>query len=86
MTEGTHHAISRYKDLGELQYLLLTACPPDKRGKASVPVLAQHLGVSHQYVYRWIEEDRVPADFVRPLVEMSNGRVTYEQFHAYAFR
>lgn len=76
---------SRYKDLGPLQELLLNACPPDERGKRSIPVLARALKVSHQYIYRWIEDGVVPPKFVSRIVALSNGRVTLEQFHPYLF-
>lgn len=77
--------ISRYKQLGSLQDLLLKACPPDKRGKKSIPAVAKSLGVSHQYVYRWIEEKSIPPKFVKTLVENSNEAVTIEDFHQFVF-
>lgn len=77
--------ISRYKDLGKLQDLLLLACPAGENGKRSIPVLAKHLGVSNQYVYRWIEDGVVPPKFVRKLVDMSDGRVGLESFHPFVF-
>lgn len=76
---------SRYKDLGPLQDLLLRACPPDDKGKRSLPVLARALGVSHQYVYRWVKEAKVPQKFLGKIVALSNGRVTLGQFHPYLF-
>lgn len=78
--------IGRYKELGPLHDLLLEACPPDAKGTRSIVVLAKLLGVTPQYIYVWIERNHVPAKFVRPLVEMSRGRVRLEQFHEYAFR
>jgi hypothetical protein len=77
--------ISRYKQLGGLQDLLLKACPPDARGKKSIPAVAKSLEVSHQYVYRWIEDESIPPKFVKQLVEKSNGAVTIEDFHKYVF-
>lgn len=79
------HAFSRHKDLGKLQALLLTACPPDASGKSSIPVLAKHLGVSNQYLYKWIDTGRVPPNFVTPLVTLGEGRVSLEDFHPYVF-
>jgi len=76
---------SRYKDLGPLQDLLLMACPAGPAGKKSIPVLAQHLATSHQYVYRWIDEKRVPPKFVAKLVRLSGGTVALEDFHPYVF-
>ncbi len=78
--------VRRRKELGSLQDLLLEACPPDRHGKSSVPVLARALGISHQYVYRWIETNRVPPGFVQPMVDASKGRVSIEDFHAYVFK
>lgn len=77
--------ISRYKQLGTLQDLLLEACPPNDKGKRSIPVLAKHLGVSNQYVYRWIEDKSVPPKFVRKLVDMADGRVGLDDFHPFVF-
>ncbi|MCQ4311713.1 helix-turn-helix domain-containing protein [Pseudomonas stutzeri] len=77
--------MSRYKNLGELQDLLLRACPPDSTGKRSIPVLAKHLGVSNQYVYRWIEEKSVPPKYVTKLVEISDEQVSFSDFHKFVF-
>lgn len=77
--------ISRYKQLGELQDLLLRACPVNDKGKRSIPVLAKHLGVSTQYVYRWIDDKSIPPKFVRRLVDMGDGKVTLDDFHKFVF-
>lgn len=76
---------SRYKDLGPLQDLLLKACPPGPGGNKSIPVLSRHLATSHQYVYRWIDENRVPPKFVVKLVKLSGGQVSLADFHPYVF-
>lgn len=76
---------SRYKNLGPLHDLLLLACPLDARGKRSIPALAKAIGVSHQYIYRWIKDEDVPSKFVGRIITLSNGRVTLEQFHPYVF-
>lgn len=64
----------------ELHALLLKACPPGEDGKKGSirSTLAPALGVVFQYVYRWIEENRLPAKFVKPIVKLSEGRVTKE--------
>lgn len=73
--------LSFYKDLGPLHKLLLAICPPDpETGKQSIPVLAGVLGVTHQYVYKWIENNRVPVKHVKKLVELSNGAKTLNDF------
>ncbi len=79
------HDFSRHKDLGALQTLLLTACPADEAGKSSIPALAKRLGVSNQYLYKWIDTNRVPPSFVTRLVELGEGRVSFEDFHPYVF-
>lgn len=77
--------ISRYKDLGPLQTLLIEACPADERNKRSIPVLAKQLGLSPAYVYRWIEDEVVPQKFVGKIVSLGNGRVRLEDFHPFLF-
>jgi len=77
--------ISRYKDLGPLHDLLLSACPPGENGTRSIVVLAGYIQVSHQYVYRWIKDNRVPARFVRRLVELSGGKLELADFNKYVF-
>lgn len=63
-----------------LHKLLHEACPTGSDGEASIrATLAPALGVSYQYVYRWIEANRIPAKFVKQLVEVANGRVTQDQ-------
>lgn len=72
-------------DLGPLHQILLKACPPTKTGAAGSiqSTLAPALEVTHQYIYRWIEEGRVPAKFVKKIVEASNDRVTVEELVPY---
>jgi hypothetical protein len=63
-----------------LHALLHKACPLGAEGDGSIrATLAPALGVSYQYVYRWIEGNRLPAKFVKPLLEISKGRVTQEE-------
>lgn len=84
-TEYPERDFSRHKNLGELHTLLLTACPADETGRVSIPVLAKNLGVSNQYLYKWINDKKVPPGYVRQLVELSEGRLDYEAFHPYVF-
>lgn len=66
-------------DLGPLHTLLLKACPRKGSAPGSIPAtLAPALGVSYQYVYRWVSDNRVPAKFVKKIVEVSEGRVSIE--------
>lgn len=83
--------IRRYKNLGTLQTLLLKACPPDEKGKKSIPGLAKALKISHQYVYRWIDQGSVPPKYVRAIVDLvddkapEEDKVALEDFHQYVF-
>ena len=76
---------SRYKELGELHDLLLKACPANEKGVRSIPVLAKALEISHQYVYRWIEEKKIPPKFVKKIVELPAQTVTREDFLPFLF-
>lgn len=63
-----------------LHALLVKACPPADKGPGSIrKTLAPALGVSHQYIYRWIERGKIPPKFVTPLVQAAGGRVTQEE-------
>ena len=59
---------SRYKNLGPLHDLLLEVCPGPKK---SIVVLAEHLGITHQYVYRWIEKGRMPPSYAKKCSDIS---------------
>lgn len=67
-------------NLGELHQILLTACPPNINGSRSIRgSLAPALKVSHQYIYRWISDGRVPAKYVKKIVDVADGRVTVDE-------
>lgn len=70
---------SKYSDLGPLHDLLLRACPADRRGRRSIMILADKLGVSYQNVYKWIESGRIPPKRVMDIVTVSKGSVTREE-------
>lgn len=61
----------RYKELGPLHDLLLEGC-----GQRSIPNLANALGISHQYIYRWIATERVPPNMLDALVDISGGKLS----------
>lgn len=64
----------------ELHALLVKACPPDKEGPGSIKTtLAPALGISFQYIYRWIDADKLPPKFVKPLLKAAAGRVTQDE-------
>ena len=67
-------------DLGELHKILLRACPLKENTPRSIRgTLAPALGVSFQYVYRWIADGRIPPKYVNPILEASEGRVTLDE-------
>lgn len=79
MTEPTKRRTSRPVPT-TLHSLLLKACPPEKEGPGSIRgTLAPALKVSYQYVYRWIEQNKLPPKFVKQLLEIGEGRVTQEE-------
>lgn len=63
-----------------LHALLIKACPPDKDGPGSIrKTLAPALGVTHQYIYRWIENGKVPPKFVKAIVDIAAGEVSQDE-------
>lgn len=61
--------IRKKKDLGELHQLLLKACVPDAKGNVSITVLAQNQGISASACYKWIEDEKIPPQRVKKLVD-----------------
>lgn len=75
----TNVSASRF-DLGPLHNLLLRACPRKDSAQGSIPAtLAPALGISYQYIYRWISDGRVPAKYVTKILDASEGRVTMDE-------
>lgn len=84
--DTTRENVRQHQQLGDLQDLLLKACPPARKsGRVSIPVLAAHLGITASYVYKWIEQNQVPPKYVRKIVDLSNGKVNIGDFHDYVF-
>lgn len=75
----------KLQNLGPLHDLLLRACPPDDEGRQSIPRLAEFMGTSHQNIYKWIANNRIPTVHNRAskLVELSNGRLTMLELMPY---
>lgn len=69
----------------ELHALLLLCCPRVKMTRPNIRLLATHMGITHAAIYKWIDARKVPPRQVPRLVQLSNGRVTQEQFHPYVF-
>lgn len=62
--------VRKFKDVGPLHQTLLDLCPPDSDGQVSVAVLANWIGVSAYAVYKWIHDNKVPAQRVPGLVAL----------------
>lgn len=78
---------SRPGSLGKL-YDLLDAHFPAHRtrlGQLNIRVLSKELGLSTQAMYRWFSSDRLPARKLAVLIELSEGRLTYEKLAPYLF-
>lgn len=73
------------KERTDLHELLILASPGDKKGVGTIRrTLAPALGVSYQYVFRWVQEKRIPPKYARKIVELSDGRVTLDDILPYA--
>lgn len=75
----------RIAHLGPLHDLMLDACPPDDQGRRSIPVLAAMLGISNEGVYRYIRQGRLPARRAKQISDLSEGRVSFEDFLPYLY-
>lgn len=73
------------KNLGPLHELLLKACPPDKQGSVSIAVLATHVKVSKFAIYKWIANAKISPEKAVLVCQLSEGRVTIEDFHPYVY-
>lgn len=79
MTEATKRRTSRPVPT-KLHELLIKACPADGKQQGSIRrTLSPALGISYQLIYRWINNDKLPAKYVKPLVKVSGGSVTQEE-------
>lgn len=86
MATNKQTRVRRLSEGGPLHDLLLDVCPPNKDGVKSIPVLAQHLGLSNQCIYFWIAKDRIPAGHAKALVKASGGRVSLEKIVKFVVR
>lgn len=81
MTDSQPQAAQDRKtaDLGDLHKLLIRACPPDKDGVRSIPILASKLKMSDQAIYGWIERKRVPYRRAQAMVDLNDKRGAEDQ-------
>lgn len=78
-------SIRRLKQLGPLQDLLLKCCPPDDKGRQSIPILARALDMTSCGVYKWVSDNHLPSKRVFELITLSAGRARWEEFLPYVF-
>jgi hypothetical protein len=82
----TDKKVRKYKELGPLHDLLLKACPPNEHGERSIPILAKYLDMSSWGVFKWIKNNKLPPRQAMKIVELSEGKVTIDQFSPYIFK
>lgn len=59
------------KDPKGMKDLLVRICPPDKKGRKSIPVLANKLGMSDYGVYKWINSGKIPPTVASKLIKLA---------------
>lgn len=82
--------IRRTRNLGSLQDLLIAACPPDEKGRQSVPILASLLGMTSQALYYAIKMNRISTKTVNKIMKVKEnrpggGEVSVNDFLPYIF-
>ena len=77
----------RRKNLGAFHNLLLKAAPEDPHGSRSIYTLAHALNITAWSIYKWIKKNngkgKITAEWARKVVDVSDGRVTFEDFIEY---
>ena len=72
-------------ELGPIHDLLLSCSPNDEKGEKSITTLAKALELTHTAIYKWIENNKIPAKWAQRMVELSNGAVTLDDFHKFVY-
>lgn len=54
-------------------------------GILDVPGLAKALSLSHEAVYKWLRQHRLPPKAAKNLVSFSNGKITLEMLTPFVF-
>lgn len=75
----------KQRNLGPLHDLLLEACPPGEGDVKSIPVLAGHLGCSSYAIYKWIDNGKISGPWAKKVIDLSDGRVTEDDFNPYVY-
>lgn len=69
----------------EIHRLLLVAVPVNEHGNKTILHLAKLLKVSKATIWRWIELERIPPDRAKKVVDLSEGRVSLDDFHRFVY-
>lgn len=57
-------------ETARLHHNLVRLCPPNRRGKRSVRILAEWLGISAWAAYKWVRAGAVPPHRVPDLLQL----------------
>lgn len=69
-----------------LHTLLLKAVPLDKNGNRTLANLAKVMGLQRYSVTLWVRKQRIPPKRAKQVAELSEGRVTVEEFNPFVYR
>lgn len=69
----------------ELHRLLLRAVPENQHGNKTISHLASLLECTRATIFNWINDDKLPAHRAKQVVELSEGRVTLDDFHKFVY-
>ena len=77
--------IRRLQDLGELQALLLRACPLPPDNVKSIKKMAKLMGMSVPNIYAIIDKGIMKPDRALDLHRIGEGRVKFNELHPYVY-
>lgn len=69
-----------------LHTLLLRAVPVNSRGNKTLTELSRLTHMSKWGIRKWINNKKIPPERAKQIVELSEGRVTLEEFHPYVYK
>ena len=69
-----------------LHKLLMRVCPADANGERSINLLASHLKISFQAIYKWIAQGKIPVDRAMDMSNLTGGQVPLTEFHPFIFK
>lgn len=69
-----------------LHRLLLLAVPENSLGNKTLNHLAELMTISKWAIRKWINAEKIPPERAVQVVELSEGRVSLEDFHEYVYK